>query len=187
MTSDQARTSPKVFLITGIPGVGKTTVSKALAARFPRAVAIEADWLQAIIVSGGLWPGEEPHEEVRRQLELRAKNAAMLADSFAEAGFLPVIDDVIPGYSRLQIYLDSLGIRPVALVVLAPALEVALHRDEHRGYKRVGEQWAHMDAEIREKLAGLGLWLDTGEMTVEEVVDAIVERTDEAVLGVQRG
>jgi len=177
-----ARTTPKVFLLTGIPGAGKTTVTKALAARFPRGVAIESDWLQESIVSGGLWPNEEPLDEARRQLELRAKNVAMLADNFVEAGFLAVIDDVVPGPNRLQTILESLKARPVALVVLAPPLEVALSRDEHRGYERVGDLWAHLDAEMREKLAGTGLWLDTGEMKVEETVDAILERTDEAVL-----
>jgi len=111
---------PKVILLTGIPGAGKTTVSNALASRFERGVAIESDWLQEIIVSGGLWPDEEPHDEAERQLTLKAQNAALLADRFADAGFLPVIDDVIPGTHRLGIYLEALSSRPVVLVVLAP-------------------------------------------------------------------
>jgi adenylylsulfate kinase-like enzyme len=173
---------PKVILLTGIPGAGKTTVSNALASRFERGVAIEADWLQEIIVSGGLWPDEEPHDEAERQLTFKAQNAAMLADRFTGNGFLPVIDDVIPGTHRLGIYLEALSSRPVALVVLAPPLEVALARDASRGYKEVGETWAHLDAEIREKLDGVGLWLDTGDLSVEETVDAILARLDEAIL-----
>ena len=173
---------PKVVLLTGIPGAGKTTVSKALAARFERGVAIEGDWLQEIIVSGGLWPDEDPRDEADRQLTLKAQNAATLADRFADAGFLAVIDDVIPGTHRLGIYLSALEARPVAFVVLAPPLEVALARDESRGYKEVGETWAHLDAEIREKLDGVGLWLDTRDLSVDETVDAILARLDEAVL-----
>jgi len=168
---------PKVFLVTGIPGAGKTTVSKALAERFSHAVAIESDWLQEIIVSGGLWPDEEPHDEAERQLTLKAKNTAMLADSYVDAGFTVLIDDVVPGTHRLGIYLDSLRSRPVALVVLAPSLEVALRRDEHRGYKEVGSMWSHLDQEMREKLVGIGFWLDTSAMTVEETVDAIIANT----------
>jgi hypothetical protein len=50
-------------------------------------------------------------------------------------------------------------------------------RDEARGCKRVGERWAHLDAEQRAKLAGHGLWLDTSEPTGEETVDAILAGT----------
>jgi hypothetical protein len=41
--------------------------------------------------------------------------------------------------------------------------------------------WAHLDAEIREKLDGVGLWLDTQALTVDGTVDAILARLDEAV------
>ena len=70
------------YLITGIPGAGKTTVSRLLAQRFPLAAHIEADRLQELIVSGSLWPDQEPREEAMRQLRLRARNAALLAESF---------------------------------------------------------------------------------------------------------
>jgi chloramphenicol 3-O-phosphotransferase len=157
-------------------------VSRALAERLARAVAIETDWLQGIILSGGLWPDEEPHDEAERQLTLKAKNAASLADSYVDAGFTVVIDDVVPGTHRLDLYRGFLRTRPLALIVLAPSLEVALRRDEHRGYKEVGDLWAHLDAEMREKLDGIGFWLDTSTITVEQTVDAILANTHLALL-----
>jgi predicted kinase len=48
------------FLITGIPGAGKTTVARLLAGQLERAAHIEADRLQEWIVSGGLCPDQEP-------------------------------------------------------------------------------------------------------------------------------
>jgi predicted kinase len=160
------------FLITGIPGAGKTTVSRLLARRFDRAAHIEADRLQEMIVSGGRWPDEEPHDEAMRQLDLRACHAAILTASFVRAGFAAVVDDVIIGPRRLAFYTRAVG--RLYLIVLAPALQVARSRDEHRKYKRVGDRWPHLDAEQREGLAGLGLWLDTSDLEPGETVEAIL-------------
>ena len=105
-------------------------------ARIDRGVCIEADALQGLIVRGALWPDEAPRDEALRQLNLRAKNAPMLAANFFDEGFTVVIDDVIIGKDRLSVYERHLGARALNLVVLAPPpLEIALARDERRGYR----------------------------------------------------
>lgn len=85
-----------------------------------------------------------------------------------------VIDDVVVGPDRLAVYEGHLAPRPLSVVVLAPPVEVALARDHERGYKRMGDRWAHLDVEQPEGLAGTGVWLDTAELTPQKTVDAIL-------------
>jgi len=166
---------PTVFLVTGIPGAGKTTVSQAMAARFDRGVHIEADALQRMIVSGGEWPKPPaPSGEALRQISLRYKHAALLARSFYEAGFTAIIDDVALG-ELLQEYRGHLADVPSYLVVLAPRVDVVRTRDAGRT-KNVFDMWGYLDGVLRETMLGVGMWLDTSEMTVEETVEEILRR-----------
>jgi adenylate kinase family enzyme len=172
-----------VFLISGVPGAGKTTIARLLAQRFPIAAHIEADRIQNLIVSGGLHPQERPREEAMRQLRLRTTNVSLLADSFAGANIVPVVDDTVVARERLRHYLGDLRTHPLRLVVLAPPLEVALARDAGRGYKQVGHIWGHLDAVLRRELVDKGLWLDSAELTAEETVDTIMARLDDTLIG----
>ena len=84
------------FLVTGLPGSGKTTVSRALAQRFPRSVHIDGDVLSFDFVVRGLpdpFGDDEDRLEWDRQNALRAKHMCMLAKSFHDAGFVVVLDD----------------------------------------------------------------------------------------------
>ena len=174
-------TEDSVWIISGIPGAGKTTVSKMLCAEFSKSAHIEVDWLREMVVAGHLAPGQEPLAESDAQLELGAQNAALLADSFMDKGFTPVIDDVV---LRLQLtqYRKFLSRWPLRLVVLAPSVDVALERDRERAEKHVGGRFSYLDEELHTQMHGLGLWLDTSEMGIGETVEAIAQRAGEALL-----
>lgn len=106
-----------------------------------------------------------------RQMELRRRNIRLLADSFGDDGFDVVIDDVVVNRVALATY-DALSC-PAQLVVLAPTLDVVRRRDAER-HKQVFEMWNHLDLELRTELAGMGRWIDSSALSVEETVNAIL-------------
>lgn len=79
---------PSVMVISGLPGVGKSTTARLVASRLDRGAHIEADQLQQMIVAGGVWPdgSRAISEEANAQLALRLRNACLLARSFLDAG-----------------------------------------------------------------------------------------------------
>lgn len=162
-----------VILVSGVPGAGKTTVAAELASRFPLGVHVEADALQRMIVSGARWPDEEPLAEGHRQLRLRGRNACVLADSFRDAGFVAVVDDIVIG-SRLDDFLEDLVSRPIYYVLLLPDLETLRERNAQRAKADVFDQARELDPVARDETRRIGLRIDTSWLSVRESVDAIL-------------
>ena len=68
---------PPIFLIVGAPATGKSTASRALAARFPKSVAIGVDDLRNMVIGGVVHPSAAWSDELVAQLQLaRHKRAA---------------------------------------------------------------------------------------------------------------
>jgi gluconate kinase len=172
----------RVIIISGIPGSGKSTVARMLATRFERAAHIESDLVgERFIVSGMVPPQGPPQDEADEQLRLRRTNICLLADSFADAGFVPVIDDVVVSAGVLSRYRQQLRTRPLLLVELVPSLDVVRARDRDRD-KHVFSLWRHLDAQLRTSMPRVGLWIDTSDLTAGQTVDAIMDRLDEALI-----
>src|SRR5439155_20639920 len=168
------------WLITGIPGAGKTTLCPLLAARFSRRVYIPGDHFHMWIMSGRVLPGHAPAAEAQRQMSLSVRIQTLLARAYAGAGFVPVLDYVVVTRERLDRYRQALADFALYLVVLDPGRETALARDRARPEETVDEPSLHDDL-VRE-LSGVGLWIDNRAMRPEASVETILERSAEARL-----
>jgi adenylylsulfate kinase-like enzyme len=122
-----------IWLITGAPGAGKSTVADALCQRFPLAVHIPVDDIRDWVRSGFSSPVEWT-AETDRQFALARRGAARVAADYADAGFVAVLDDVIRE-SHLDQYTDHLGNAAIRKVLLNPSLETVLARNAAPGRK----------------------------------------------------
>lgn len=171
---------PPIYLITGSPAVGKSTVSVALMKRYAKGVHIAVDDIREWVVSGISHPMDWC-DETARQFVLAENGAADVALRYQAAGFAVAID----GCRRLSA-LDELAERfagrPLLKVVLMADLETNLVRNR----TRTGKSFAH------EELTGLieflnpmflevradhpdWLFVDTVGVEVGAVVDRILE------------
>jgi adenylylsulfate kinase-like enzyme len=174
-----------IWLVTGAQGSGKSTVSDLLAQQFERGVHVRGGQFYRWAVRGWVHFGDPDELEARRQLDLRYRLAALVADEYAAAGFTTVVQDNIYGDDVVR-WLDAVGQRPRHLVVLRPSVSVVESRDAERRRRtgkvayRDGFTPAINDQHVASTPRHLGLWLDTSEQTPDETVAEILRRADEA-------
>ncbi len=177
--------APHCLLITGMPGAGKSTISRLVAERLTRSAKVDGDFVTMLIVRGGVWALGEPADEAARQVALMDQNLAALAANFAAAGFTPVLDAVVPTRARVDFYRQALAPLPVLLVVLAPGADVCRYRNTTRPpiEQFDFDGYAELDAQLRSELGDLGWWFDTADLGPDETADRVVaEATERALL-----
>jgi chloramphenicol 3-O-phosphotransferase len=162
-----------VVLITGIQAAGKSTVAQLLAERLPRSVHVRGDLFRRMVVGGRAEMTPEPSDEAVRQLRLRYRLAAQVADAYVEAGFTAIVQDVVLG-EHLAGMTELIRTRPLHVVVLAPTVDAVAAREAARS-KDAYDSWAihQLDGILRHHTPRIGLWLDTSAQSPAETADTI--------------
>lgn len=164
------------LILSGVPGAGKSTVAALVARALPRCAVVNADALAMMVRSGWVGPVDEPADEARAQLVLRARGACLLAGSFSEAGFFPVIDHVVADAAMLDAMLGWLAPSPVWLVTLAPDLTTSARRNEERPVEeQIDYDISGLDATIREELRDRGWYFDTSALDAAATARRILD------------
>ncbi|GAA3189265.1 AAA family ATPase [Streptomyces virens] len=164
------------LIVTGMPGAGKSTVTRLVAERLPRFARLDGDFVSRLVVSGRVGALGEPADEAARQVELCNRNLCTLANNFSDAGFTPVIDWVIPDRAQLDFFVSLLAARQVLFVVLAPGIEACRYRNTLRDPQEQFhfDGYEDLDADMKRELGDLGWWFDTSALTPEETADRVV-------------
>lgn len=164
------------LLITGAPGAGKSTISRLVAEGLRRSALMDSFFIGRLVASGYVWPLGEPADEAARQVQLLNTNLCALAGNFADAGFTPVIDIVLPDGEHLDAYRRALATRRLLLVVLDPGTEVCRHRNEIRPAERqfFFDGYAELRASMHDGFGRLGWWFDTATLTAAETAERVL-------------
>ncbi|MEX2376226.1 MAG: hypothetical protein WD942_11700 [Dehalococcoidia bacterium] len=109
---------PEVWIVSGPARSERGALARRLAEALGRATHVDGEALWDQIVEGRADPAaDEP--EADRQYELAIRNQCLLARSYAEAGFTPVLDFPVTTAYHLDAYRNYLAGGRLHLVVLA--------------------------------------------------------------------
>jgi chloramphenicol 3-O-phosphotransferase len=173
-----------IFLLSGLPAAGKSSVARALMARFPYGLHLSVDSLRTWVVSGYARATPVLSPEARRQFAVARRSAARIAREYADAGFAVAVDDVLsPGDAR-DLFVTPFAGYTIHKVLLRPSLDEALRRNAARAKTSFDTAYLaetilaldrRMDAQ--EYAADGWLVIDTTTLTVEATVDAVIAET----------
>lgn len=170
---------PRVFIITGAMASGKSTVAMALAKRFARSAYVEGDAFLRMIVRGKAIMGPTLDAEAQAQLSLRHHLATDAVRRFADLGFTVIYEDILIG-AALVSAVERLHDLAPQVVVLTPSVETLAERDRARGKTGYSEGFPPdvLAEALTRETPRIGTWIDTSQMSVEEVVASILETCD---------
>ena len=172
-----------IFILTGTPASGKTTVSKALLRQFPFGTHIPVDLLRGLVVSGLSNPIGSWDDETDRQFRLARDSAALIARTYAQQGFAVVIDDVIFPDSIDLHYAALFAMFDVYRILLRPTVAATIARNRARHIDVDNAQLEKIIEPIYNHFATFDLaklrrdgWhiIDSSDCSIEETVSELM-------------
>lgn len=153
---------------------GKSTIAQLLAERFDKSVHLRGDIFRKMIVSHREEMEPEVSEEQMDQLRLRYRLTAQAANTYSEAGFTVIVQDVIIG-PLLNEFIADIKSRPLYVVVLCPNVAAVGKRENNRT-KKAYDSWTveMMNDILLHNTPRVGYWIDSSELTSEQTVEEIL-------------
>ncbi len=157
-----------VIIISGTPAAGKSSVSKALAEKFPKSAYLDIDGFKDMIIGGNVAPWDPKGPE---QFKIVEKNFLAVTRNFLDDGYVVIIDYVM-GDEQVKGYDDLLG--DVHGFLLLPSIEELKKRDRERNPEyslehRIDALYPQF-ADVEHKVLRV---IDSTNQTVEETVEKI--------------
>jgi predicted ABC-type ATPase len=160
-----------LLVVTGPPGVGKSTVAALVADRLPRSVLIEGDAFFAFLRQGAIDPWL-PESHAQNQVVVEA--TALATGRFA-LDYTTVFDGVI-GPWFVDAFLAGTGLDALDYVVLLPDVEVCVERvltrldhgfRDEAAARKMHDEFARCDIDARHLLRNH----TTADAAADEVAD----------------
>lgn len=165
----------RIIIITGPPGSGKSTISKKLAERVDKGVAINIDDIRKMVKAGYALPWLETSES-RDQRNLATKNICDIANNSIDMGFDVFIDDIILNKKLIDNYKKSLH-NKINFFLLLPSKETLFKRLKDRREDDVMFDRANKLHKSFSSIKNKFDWtiIDNSSLTIEETLNKILK------------
>ncbi len=159
----------ELYIITGPPGVGKSTVSRMLASKKSKSALIDGDDIYYFVSSGVTKPWEQ-----NNHLDVFWENVIDLIENFVERDY-----DVIFNYICMPADIERLkkglqGIKTYFSILVADK-EVIISRDKSRKLShQMGERVALLLEEFKNQEFDQKFYIDTSQIKAKDVAQHLL-------------